>query len=573
MGKNRLLTKDVISEKHILLFALFLTIIGLAMSIEYVKFSHSNFIHFVISFSLLCLPVIYLVLRTSDKSLNIFFILILLLITVFFGQYLLAFGSNYVEGTDGPFIYQRVISLIDQSGKFQLYDESKSISMQFPGLYIFINFLAILLGKPLEYVSLYIVPSIGVLSSLTFFLIIRLFSPNKMALIACILASWNLTFIGYGMELRPENFGLLFFMIMLFVIIRKNISLQNHVAYSIIAIIVGFAVIISHSVAAVHTLFVLSIFVYTFYIFKEKLIINKEHIHLVVLVSFVSYLMFMSGSFGNLIHIFSDIISDLFSSEATQILESKGFMATSAGTLTLFIIWLERILFLIGFFMLIQKLQNKKKRYDFNKVNFYFIFLWASIYLAGVIMIIFTHSLNPERFYRVFVFPAAIIESFPLFYLIHSSNKSFVQNKLPTLRLISTLFIIGLIMMNSLLAQPNWKINTQLNENREKPYAYFSDTDIYAAEFAKHNIGQIKFIGDFRTTIVFGLRGGVEVVGFNSIFHNNEIIDESNMSRITKPFFIDLRADKKKYINFEESVAENSSSIYDNQQVSINLFM
>ena len=578
MKKNSLLTKDIISEKHILLFALLLTIIGLAMSIEYVKFSHSNFIHFVMGFSLLCIPAIYVVFRASDKSSTVIFTIFLILITVSFGQYLQAFGSNYVEGTDGPFVYQRAISLIDQSGKFQLYDESKSISMQFPGIHLFINSLAILLGKPLKYVCLYIVPSIGVLSSLTFFLIIRLFLSNKMALIACILASWNLTFVGYGMELRPENFGLLFFMIMLFVIIRKNISMQNRIAYSITAIIVGFAVIISHSVAAVHTIFILSIFVYSFYIYKEKLIINKELIHIIVLLSFVSYLIFMSGSFGNLIHIFSDIISDLFSSGATKIFESKGFRATNAGTLTFLIMWLERILFLIGFFMLMQKLRNIKNRDNLSTFN-YFIFLWASIYLIVIIILILANSLNPERLYRFFAFPAAIIESFPLFSIIHNSNKSFIQIKPSILRLVSVLFI-GLIMMNSLLVQPNWIINTQLNENHEKPYAHFADQDICAAKFAKCHIDQIKIIGGFRTALVFGAIGNVEIIKLDYIVPDKKILNETDMARVVrstavritkKPLFMDLRADHKKYINYEESIIENTSCIYNNQQVLINL--
>jgi len=558
--------KSDTGKKHASLVFFLSTILGLAICVEYVKFSQSNFVHFVVSFSLLCTPVTYMILKTPSKSLNITFAISLILLTIFFGQYLIAFKSNYVEGTDAPFHFQRAVSLLDESGKFQLYNESMTISRQFFGLYLFVNILSILLNKSISDVCLYVCPLFGILSGLVFLLIIKSFYPTKMALIACILACWSITFVGYGIELRPENMGILFLLIILFTITRKH--KENYISYFIITIITGFAVIVSHSVSTSHVILILSIYAFiNYYVNKLR---EGQYIPVIIFIAFITYLIYISGSFGQAVIIFSDTAKCLFGFKIGQIFESKGFVATTAGTLSFLIIWFERFLFLVGFFMLIQRLRIKSKT-ETSPFN-YFIFLWASVYLMFILALILAHSLNPGRFYRVFAFPAAIIESFPLFSLISNSKKSFIQIKFPVLRFVGVLLIMELIMMNSLLVRPNWIINTQINGNRDKPYADISDQDMCAARFANHYINQVKLAGGFRTALIFGAFGDKEIVRLDYVFPNKKIVEEDDIDYIIdKPLFIDLRSDHRKYINYGENIIKNSLCVYNNQQVLINL--
>lgn len=573
-----------------LLFYLLITFIGLDISVIYVKYSYSNFLLFFVGFALLSLPMIFLSVTKKGNTLNVSFILSLILLAVFFNQYLLSIGSNYIQGTDGPFNLNMILNLLNENDKFNLHSGDFLFNQNFYGLQLFCNVLSIFLNYPVNIICLYITPLFGVISIFIYFTTIKNFFPINLVLISTILFGWSISFVGYGIELRPENLGLLFVIIIFHMVVKKHTLAKSNSSFSLLAIITSISLVITHSVATIHSIIFITIFYFCllFYSKREKYEYRSEHISLIIFLLFIFYLLYTTGSFTSFINMLYRSMENIFLSSSTSILDEKGVTASSSEIpfFITVIVWIERILFIIGFLMLASHFYSNNFQ---NKNDKFYFFMWllSLIYIVIITLLIPANSLSPARFYRFFEIPLSIIKSIFLLYLIefnslkfHNSIKispfvnsldrmhKFLQLHIsPKIRLTSIIIIILFIMMNSVLLLPRWIINTEINNYHENPYASFSDSDIFTGEFAKNHIDDVSFIGGFRTTVIFGIIGKKKVISPNS-----EDVDVNYLNKLNKPLFFDIRTDQIDSFKLEKQVVNKSYRIYDNRLLSLNIY-
>ncbi|WP_156148221.1 hypothetical protein [Methanosarcina sp. WH1] len=534
---------------------------------------------------------ILFIFKENDTSLNTTFAIFLILLTVSFNQSLLSIGSDYIQGTDGPFNLNIIVNLLNEYGKFNLYNENSLFNLNFYGLPIFCNIVSILLNLPLDFVCLHSNPIFGVISIFIYFVLIKDQLPIKLALISTIFLGWSLTYIIYGIELRPENLGFLFFIMVFYFVSKKTMLSHVNYLFSLLAILVSFALVTTHGAATIHSVLIFTIFSFNIsYLSKKRCKQYNEQIHVIIFVIFIFYLFYLTGSSTSFLNILYRSIEGAFSIDQNLIFNEKGVSALSNNIpfIITILVWIERTLFIIGYIFLSYNIYIKNSQY-LN--SFYlFILLWSSVYFVIIILSIPAHTLNPSRIYRFFEIPVSIIKSIILIHTItlipYNLHRNIAINsfrvfpsflKIPLSKFISVMFsrtiriglastIMLLIMINSIFLLPMWVINIELNSYHEEPYADFCDQDILAGKFASAKLNNFVFIGDFRTKVIFGIIGNKKIIKIDSI---NVNFEPPNL--FEKSIFIGLKTGDKQNIYLTEDFINAGFKIYDNRRVNINL--
>lgn len=483
--------------------AIIITCFGVAGFATYVHFGISQPFLSVLVISSLFAPAVYLVMRRQTHHR---YPLSLLLIAITTIQSVWIFGSGYIQGTDGPTHVHRARELLSY-GSFELYNVHAGLSEQSPLLYIATNIIVIVTSLPIHIIQLLLTPLLGIITVMSFFLIIeRFYKPNHALLATAFLVS-SLTFVGYGIQIRTSSMGIAILLMLLFVLSALFDGPQ--VEWTMVAILCMTALFLTHPLVSTHYFILYTIAVAVVFISKR---INKDNIQNTTIIHIISIVLFIILSTyitGLIIQLSSRLfetvvaittVENLFSS-VTGTSPGGGDAAggSGAGLVVLSGVWLARVLFVLAALLLMYSAYNQIKTRRVSYADL-FLLIGSGIYLlVSITMLILggDATINPERVYRYFEFFAAAVIARGVIFIFNSETPS------SQLHLIIIVLVVFLAI-SSITSMTVWTIDTGLREGGEQPYRDYSKNDVALATFAdKYMKSDSSIYGGVRTVRLF----------------------------------------------------------------------
>jgi hypothetical protein len=319
-------------------------------------------------------------------------------------------------------------------------------SDNFVGLYVYYNIVKLFTNIDIPYLAIYLQPIVDIASFIVFYKFVRLFSREKIALIALVLFGWEPVIFDFG-EYRTQSFCLIFLLTFLYFIVKN----KNN--YNKSEIILSILLMMDITITSFVTFFIcyILIFVAIFTNIFSKIIIktkekelfplNKFHL-LTFTILFIGYISYIGNSINNLLPaIIKEINNTFFFKYSTPNIMSSIFIDYGIGTF--YIQWIVKaVIFIFTMVLFLHQLYYKKNitlsiltftlgfltllgllgSFELNSNRIYYFFIiFASITMAKGYEVINNYlSINYAKFLRVFLF--FLILFFAIFSIIRLPN-------------------------------------------------------------------------------------------------------------------------------------------------------
>lgn len=409
----------------------------------------------------------------KNSTENELLIFSLVMISLLFTRFFFAAKYSSLIGTDAIFHLDVAENIIDVNGHI-LFNEYKTTSFSFVGLYVLYNSISNIISIPIDITAKYLHPIINLITISMLYIIARKTTNREIALFAIFIYGWNFYTFWYGYEFRTENLALLYLLMLLFFIFTKK-----DLPITILILICIFSIFTTHFVTSLHTLIALCLFISIDMYNHNKP--QEKILFLVSAIIFVCYLLYVSENFTELINyvstkIYEGVAEREFSGES-----KSAFVGTTYNSIAFLGNWLYRLLFFLGLYTIYKA--NKKYKYNI-KAKLFFIF-WSLILLSMVFAtLIVTSTLSSPRIYGFFIVPSSIIIGYGIYYF---KNQFFnwYHNRLNP-KYIAICFVVFIMMTASIFQYPIFTFTTVLYSNSNEE-VYDLLPELTSIEFIHNN--------------------------------------------------------------------------------------
>jgi len=196
-----------------------------------------------VSVILMVTPIINIFLSNDFSKVGKYGSLLLLLLPLFFLNYIFFIKMGSPVGYDDPhfhiYYYTQAFS---ENGKI-LFQNIQNISFNFVGLYIVFKFLVEICNENIVTTASLVPPLLNLLVVVLVYAVISRLHPHKIALLAAMFFGWETQTIIFGQEMRTQTIGIILLLSILVIIYRQKDSVNKSLSDMIALIILLLGVI------------------------------------------------------------------------------------------------------------------------------------------------------------------------------------------------------------------------------------------------------------------------------------------------------------------------------------------
>jgi hypothetical protein len=431
----------VIIINKVNLYLSFLLFSLIAIILLFIDIEYCNVIS-ILLISIINIVIIFYLNITINKK--------LFLLLLFIGTYYYIYSIIM----QAPVGYQDVHDHINQYNLiFQNYhvdfESAQRVSYNFILLYLVTICTISIVNIDIVYFSIFIPSMICIFSCLFIYIIsLKLTNNYNVAFSATILYGYENIILTFGHEYRSQTIGLLFILILIYIIISNYNN--NKIRYVTLLFLIFIAIAITSFVIIMMTLlFLISYIILNKLLAQNNKIINTYSLLIFITLTF-TYLLYASDGFSYLIQSLNNMYNESLLESSGSINVGENIYGELVSNFN-YVVWIIYIIIFIYIFTYLLK----------NKKPILILILSLSVILLSGVIFVFFIDFSIGRFYTLGFFSIAFTISYGFYYLECVKNK-------PIFKHVLAIFIV-LFIIFSFLKIPTYVIGDLEPLRSEQP--------------------------------------------------------------------------------------------------------